>query len=91
MAVYPHKLRAPFAALPDILQYQILHGDGRLRLRVALRPAAAPDTTAVVRDALRKAIVEAGAVPPVIEVELVSEIEREPGGGAKLKLVKSLT
>jgi phenylacetate-coenzyme A ligase PaaK-like adenylate-forming protein len=90
VAVYPHRLRAPFAALPDVLQYQILHGDARLRLRVTLRPAAAPDTTAVVRDALARAIMDAGAVPPAIEVERVSEIEREPGGGAKLKLVKSL-
>jgi phenylacetate-coenzyme A ligase PaaK-like adenylate-forming protein len=91
VAVYPHRLRAPFAALPDVLQYQILHGAERLRLRVTLRPTAAPGTTAVVRDALARAIVEAGAVPPAIEVEPVPEIEREPGGGAKLKLVKSPT
>jgi phenylacetate-CoA ligase len=88
--VYPHRLRAPFASLPDVLQYQILHGESRLRVRVVLRQAAGPDTPAVVREALRTVVEEAGAVPPAIEVEPVSEIEREPGDGAKLKLVKSL-
>ena len=31
----------------------------------------------------------AGAVPPAIEVEEVSVLQREPGPAAKLKLVKS--
>jgi phenylacetate-CoA ligase len=88
--VHPHRLRAPFAGLPDVLQYQILHGESRLRVRIVLRQAAGPGTPAVVGEALRRVVEEAGAVPPVIEVEPVSEIEREPGDGAKLKLVKSL-
>jgi phenylacetate-coenzyme A ligase PaaK-like adenylate-forming protein len=91
VAVYPHRLRAPFAALPDVLQYQILHdGAARLRVLVALRAGADRGTPAVVRDALVRVIEETGGVVPALEVEPVSEIEREPGGGAKLKLVRSL-
>ena len=38
--VLPHVLRAPFAQLPDALQYQIVHEPRRLVIRVVLRPGA---------------------------------------------------
>jgi phenylacetate-coenzyme A ligase PaaK-like adenylate-forming protein len=88
--LHPFRLRSPFAKLPDVLQYQILHGGQRLRVRVVLRSTAPGDTPAVVHDALRLALEEARAVPPPIDVEPVAAIERESGNGAKLKLVKRL-
>ena len=50
---------------------------------------SAPAGTARVREALARELRDAGAVPPPIEVEVVPEIERDPGHGAKFKLVKS--
>jgi len=85
--VLPQRLRAPFASLPDVLAYQIVHEARRLVVRVVLHPGAAADTPGRVATGLRAALGEAGAATPVIEVEPVAEIEREPGG-AKVKLVK---
>src|SRR5262249_43055634 len=87
--VLPHRLRAPFAALPDVTQYQILHEPRRLVIRVVLRPDAPAETPLRISAGIRAALEEAHAVPLPIEVEPVSAIEREPGS-AKTKLIKSL-
>jgi phenylacetate-CoA ligase len=89
VVVLPHHLRAPFASLPGVLQYQIVHEPRRLVLRVVLHPCAGAETQERVVAGVNAALEAAGAVVPPLEVEVVSEIEREPGG-AKLKLVKSI-
>ena len=66
-----------------------VHDQAGLRVAVVLRPSAPADTPARVRDALARALAEAGAVPPPIEVTPVREIRRDPGHGAKFKLVRS--
>lgn len=58
-------------------------------MRVALRDTAPADTPARVRDALARELRDAGAVPPPIEVTVVPGIDRDPGHGAKFKLIKS--
>jgi phenylacetate-coenzyme A ligase PaaK-like adenylate-forming protein len=88
VTLLPYALAAPFAELPAVRQYQIVHHPDRLHVRLVLRPAAA-DVRERVRAALRDTLVAAGAVPPRIDVECVAELEREPGPAAKLKLVKS--
>jgi len=85
--VLPYRLRAPFATLPDVLEYQIVLEERRLAVRVVLRPSASADAVSRVAEGIRHALEEAGAVPLPIDVEPVARIEREPGG-AKLKLVK---
>jgi hypothetical protein len=57
---------------------------------VVLRDSAPADIPARIRAALARELQAAGAVPPPIEVTPVPEIERDPGHGAKLKLVRSL-
>jgi hypothetical protein len=52
-----------------------------------LRRDAPAGTPEVVRRDLARAIEGAGAVAPRIEVDPVQQIAREPGMGAKLKLV----
>jgi hypothetical protein len=58
-------------------------------VKVVLRDSAPADTPARVRDALARELRQAGAVPPPIEVAVVPGINRDPGHGAKLKLIKS--
>jgi phenylacetate-coenzyme A ligase PaaK-like adenylate-forming protein len=88
VSVHPHRLRAPFTALLDLRQYQIVHRrDGSLHVRVVPRRAA-PDLAGTVGVALARVLADAGAVAPV-HVELVDEIEREPGPAAKMKVVVS--
>jgi phenylacetate-coenzyme A ligase PaaK-like adenylate-forming protein len=87
--VLPHRLRLPFARLPDVTQYQIVREPRRLVIRVVLAAGASAETSARMASGVRAAIEEAGAVPPRIHVEPVSAIEREPGS-AKVKLIKSL-
>jgi len=88
--VLPHRLRAPFAQLPDVIQYQLVREPQRLVIRVVLRAGASAEIPAQVTARIKAALEHAGAIAPVIETEQVAEIEREPGG-AKLKLVKSLS
>lgn len=70
-------------------QYQVLHDQAGLLVRVVLRASAPPDTPARVRAALTAELRAAGATPPAVRVVPVPEIRREGGHGAKLKLVQS--
>ncbi|HET6866789.1 MAG TPA: AMP-binding protein [Solirubrobacteraceae bacterium] len=87
--VLPHRLRAPFARLAEVTQYQIVREPRRLVVRVVLGAGSSVETPDRVSAGVRAALEEAGAIPPAITVEPVSAIEREPGS-AKIKLIKSL-
>jgi phenylacetate-CoA ligase len=89
VAVHPFRLRAPFAALPEVRQYQVRHDQVGLHVRLVLRPTAPADTPERVRAALARELAAAGAVPPPIQVIPVAEIPREGGHGAKLKLIQT--
>ena len=90
VAVLPFRLQAPFSELLEVRQYQVVYDLAGLRVAVVLRDRAPADTPARVRAALVRELRDAGAVPPPIEVTPVPEIERDPGHGAKLKLVRSV-
>ena len=64
VAVHPFRLRAPFAELLEVRQYQVVHDPAGLQVRVALRERAPADTPARVREALARELRDAGAVPP---------------------------
>jgi len=86
--VHPFRLRAPFSALLDVRQYQLVHErDGAILARVVLRPDAPDDLVTRVRDALVHELVAAGVAEPAVRVEAVAAIEREGGHAAKVKLV----
>ena len=90
VSVHPFRLQAPFSKLLEVRQYQVVHDPDGLRVAVVLRDSAPADTPARIRAALVLELQGAGAVPPPIEVTPVPEIGRDPGHGAKLKLVRSL-
>jgi phenylacetate-CoA ligase len=85
--VLPYRLRSAFTHLPDVVQYQVVCEPGRLRVRIVPRPGASSETAERVAARVRRAIQDAGAIPPPIAVEPVAEIEREPGS-MKLKVVQ---
>jgi phenylacetate-CoA ligase len=88
VAVHPVRLRAPFARLPEVALYQLVHDGRELRVRIVPRPAAPPDLAERVREAMRAALDAAGvASSAALRVETAPAIERE-GHAAKLKLVK---
>jgi phenylacetate-coenzyme A ligase PaaK-like adenylate-forming protein len=89
VAVLPLRLGGPFAGLPQVRQFQIVHDPGGLDVRLVLDPNAARETPAIVRAAVLRVLEEAGAVPPAVVVTPVAELEREPGAAAKLKLIVS--
>jgi len=88
--VHPYRLRAPFAGLPEVRQYQIVRTARGLDVRVVAQASAALDMPERVRAAVEEALENAGAAPTPVDVVLVDEIERESGHAAKLKLVKNL-
>ncbi len=88
--VHPYRLRAPFANLAELRQYQLVRTPGGLQARVVLQADASGETFDRVRAALQGALAEAGAAPVPVEVTPVETIERESGHAAKLKLVKNL-
>jgi phenylacetate-coenzyme A ligase PaaK-like adenylate-forming protein len=84
--VLPYRLGEPFARLPDVRQFQI-DWDGRTLLaRVVLRAGGTADPVA---GELARTLHDAGAAPIPITVVPVSELQREPGPAAKLKLIRS--
>ena len=88
VAVHPYRLRAPFVRLLDVLQYQVVHRANGLLVRIVVRDSAPRDVPERVRAAVDDALADAGAAVPV-SIEVVEEIEREPGHAAKVKLVRS--
>lgn len=89
VAVHPYRLRAPFSALLDVRQYQLVQEADGLRVRIVPRPSAPPDLVDRVRLAVARELEAAGAAHTAVRVEPVPELEREPGQAAKLKLVTS--
>jgi phenylacetate-CoA ligase len=86
--VHPFRLRSPFVQLHAVRQYQVINrGDGLL-VTIVPRDSAARDLPKTVRAAVESALRDAGAEVRV-RVEVVDEIEREPGHAAKVKLVRA--
>ena len=88
VAVHPYRLRAPFVKLLDVLQYQVVHGDAGLLVRIVVRDSAPRDLPQHVRSVVEVALARAGA-RCAVEVEVVPAIAREGGHAAKVKLVVS--
>jgi phenylacetate-coenzyme A ligase PaaK-like adenylate-forming protein len=86
--VHPYLLRAPFATMPEVIQYQIVHRPETLLVRIVPRRNAPADLVERVTTAMREAVSETGAAIE-LQVEVVTGIEREAGHAAKVKLVLS--
>jgi phenylacetate-coenzyme A ligase PaaK-like adenylate-forming protein len=89
VALHPYLLREPFAALPEVRQYQIVLDCERLSARVVLGRGAGADLLPRLLETLELVVAHAGARVPVAVVP-VQTIEREAGHAAKIKLVKDL-
>jgi phenylacetate-CoA ligase len=87
--LHPVRVGEPFAAVPDVRQFRVLHDESGIVVRLVLREAAAADTTQRVRSALLAELEASGALPPPLRVEAVAELRREPGPAGKFRVVKS--
>jgi phenylacetate-coenzyme A ligase PaaK-like adenylate-forming protein len=76
--VHPLTLRAAFLKFPQISEYQVFYGPGRLRADVV---ASGPVDTAEVERELAAALAAAGAPGATIAVRSVDALERDPGTG----------
>jgi phenylacetate-CoA ligase len=88
-AVHPSVLGAAFATFPEVRQYQFLHDGRRLEARVVLAPDAPAELAVRLGRALAQAVEATGAVAPPVDIRPVTALQREPGVGQKIKLVKS--
>ncbi|HWJ54102.1 MAG TPA: AMP-binding protein [Propionibacteriaceae bacterium] len=87
-AVHPSVLGAAFTSSPEVHQYQFVF-DGRvLQARVVLDPDAPAELPDRLRRSLEGAIEATGALPPSVDIRPVTELQREPGPGQKIMLVK---
>jgi phenylacetate-coenzyme A ligase PaaK-like adenylate-forming protein len=88
VAVHPYRLRAPFVKLLEVLQYQVVHRDAGLLVRIVVRDSAKRDLPQHVRSVVEVALARAGA-HCAVDVEVVPAIAREGGHAAKVKLIVS--
>jgi phenylacetate-CoA ligase len=89
-AVHPSALGAAFASSPEVHQYQFIF-DGRvLQARVVLAPDAPAELPDRLRRSLERAIRATGALPPTVDIKPVTALQREPGPGQKIMLVKTV-
>jgi phenylacetate-coenzyme A ligase PaaK-like adenylate-forming protein len=86
--VHPSVLGSAVAPLAEVGEYAFVYDPGGLRAQVVLAPEAAPNVPERLREALVSAIASTGARPPVVVVQPVAALEREPGG--KIRLVRSV-
>jgi len=92
IAVHPHTLKSPMAALPELRQYKIIHDDDGLHVLLVLRDAApAHEVSRRIDATLRSKLLAAGVADPRLEVSIVAELPRERGHSAKFKLIESRT
>lgn len=90
VAVHPHVLKSPMAALGELRQYKIIHDDEGLHLLVVLRDAACTDEVSRRIDTtMRSELLAAGVADPRLDVTIVTELPRERGHSAKFKLIES--
>lgn len=86
--IHPAHLRAPFAAAPEVAQYQVTFTGEALTAQVVLRPYAGPEAIGPLRTGLRESLRRAGAVPPPITITPVQTIARDEGHAAKLPQIR---
>ena len=90
IAVHPHTVKSPMAALPELRQYKIVHDEDGLHVLVMLRDAVPADEVSGRIDAtLRSELLAAGVADPRLDVSIVDELPREQGHSAKFKLIES--
>ena len=87
VAVHPSVLGSAVAPIAEVAEYAFINDARGLRAQVVLAPEAAAEIPDRLRDALLGAIASTGAEPPVVDVQPVGALEREPGG--KIRLVRS--
>jgi phenylacetate-coenzyme A ligase PaaK-like adenylate-forming protein len=90
VAVHPSALGAAFASSPEVHQYQFVYDGRMLQARVVLDPKAPADLPDRLRRSLERAIEATGALPPSIDIRPVAALQREPGPGHKIMLVKTV-
>jgi phenylacetate-CoA ligase len=92
IAVHPHVLKSPMAALPDLRQYKIIYCDDVLHVLVVLRDAAlADEVSRRIHTTLRSELLAVGVADPRLDVSIVAELPRDQGHSAKFKLIESRT
>jgi putative adenylate-forming enzyme len=90
VAVHPITVRSPFAGLAEVRQYQVVHDEHGLHIRVSLRGGTSEEEAAArIRAGIGAKLAEVGAEPPPIGVEVVAEIPRDQRHSGKLKLIES--
>jgi phenylacetate-CoA ligase len=88
--VHPITLRSPFAHLAGVRQYRVVQDvHGLHALVVPRREDASDEVVRQVGEALAAALTQAGASPSTLRIEVVRELGRDQGHGAKYKLVES--
>ena len=87
VCVHPHRLRAPFGRIPAVRQYQVVYRPGGLLVRIV--PASMRDATDRGCPGGDGRRTRAAGADVQVRVVPVAELEREPGPGAKLRLVRS--
>ena len=88
VAVHPSVLGSAVAPIVEVGEYAFIRDARGLHAHVVLAPGASADVPDQLRGALVAAIASTGAVPPVVDVQSVAALQREPGG--KIRLVRSV-
>ena len=88
--MHPSALGAAFASSPEVHQYQFVYDGRMLQARVVLDPNAPAELPDRLRRSLEGAIEATGALPPSIDIRPVPALQREPGPGQKIMLVKTV-
>lgn len=87
VAVHPSILDSAIAPMAEVGEYAFVYDAKGLHAQVVLAPGAATDISERLGQALVAALGSTGAVPPSVDVQVVSALQREPGG--KLRFVRS--
>ena len=88
--VHPFLFRTVIATTPEIKEFQIIHEEGLLSVRLMLRDGADEKEVAhQLEQKLKSGLESTGAFVPIIQIEFVKTIERDPNQMGKLKLIQS--
>jgi putative adenylate-forming enzyme len=90
VAVHPLTLRSPMAAFPELREYQVVHDDEGLHIRVVMSDGVAPAQAAErIAATLRAKLRTLDVVDDRLDVTVVAALPRAQGPSAKFKLIES--
>lgn len=89
VSIPPLAVHSPLGRFAEVRQYRVVYRPDGLTAQIVPAGQVSSELPSQIESAIAKALVEAGAEPVPVKVEVVDALTRSSGHGAKFKLIES--